>query len=322
MKIKSPLNSAREVGPLIEAGANEFYVGFVDTSPNGGNAFRLLNRRANADASVRSAEELRKIVELAHQQDAAVFVTFNEHSYSESQRPGVTELLYQAAEMGVDGVIAADPGLMLLVQQHRLPLRVAGGVGTGAFNSAAIQFYAALGVSRITLPRELRTDEIAELISRNPSLQYDVIVLNTRCRYIDSCCTFFHPLPSTRLFCRNIRRLEAMNAEGQPVVDDQLEGHFREHRQWDIFCPESEHAGREPCGLCALPALARAGVASLKIAGRSMSAGEKVRCVTLVRRCIELLQVLRDEREYSSAVQQWLGRQCGKPYLCYFPDVL
>ena len=77
-----------------------------------------------------------------------------------------------------------------------------------------------------------------------------------------------------------------------------------------------------PCGLCAMPRLASAGVTSVKIAGRDASTARKIKSVEMVAQvrqkfeksgvnCAkELARNMREQPEH-----------CQEGYMCYYPEV-
>lgn len=321
MKITSPINKLEEVEPLIKAGANEFYLGYLNSETKGGKASDLLNRRSYLSASVNSRDELERIVAKSHKYAVPVFVTFNEHSYSEQQKPRILRLLKDVITAEADGVIVGDPGLMLFIKKQKLKIRLICSVAGGVFNSATSDFYKSLGATRIILPRWLKVEEIKALINKSPHVEYEAFILNARCHFSDCYCNLFHPTKSNDFFCKNINSLKVLNLSGEELTNPQLNQHLAEYKQWNRFCPGSKYANKEHCGLCAIPYLKSSGVTSLKIVGRSRPTDEKIKNVLILRECLQLAEK-NSAKKYQIITRKLVGENCGRPYSCYYPDIL
>jgi U32 family peptidase len=321
MKITSPINKLEEVELLINAGANEFYLGYINPQISGADASNMLNRRSYRDASVSSKKDLEEITMSSHDKGVPVFVTFNEHSYSEIQKPTIMNLISDIIDVKADAIIVGDPGLMLFIREQGIDINMICSVAGGVFNSKTSDFYKSLGVSRMILPRWLRTDEIKALIEKSPDVEYEAFILNARCHFSDCYCNFFHPTKSNQFLCKNVTSLEFLDSSGDIIDNENINQQITEYRQWNRFCPESDYAEKEHCGVCAIPYLKDAGVTALKIVGRARPTEEKIKNIILLRECINLIGE-GDNESFKHKVKKLVGDACGKPYSCYYPDVL
>jgi putative protease len=77
-----------------------------------------------------------------------------------------------------------------------------------------------------------------------------------------------------------------------------------------------------PCALCALHDLARAGVTSVKIAGRGASAFRKLASLQLVRAVLDLVErgATREEAAAGSMALRNTPAFCGARYMCYYRE--
>jgi len=321
MKITSPINKVEEVELLISAGANEFYLGYINPDLKGAEASNMLNRRSYSDASINSKQDLKEITEKAHEYGVPVYVTFNEHSYSDVQKITLTELISDVIDAESDAIIVGDPGLMLFIKEQGLEIDLICSVAGGVFNSKTAEFYKKLGATRIILPRWIRTDEIKTLIKREPNVEYEAFILNARCHFSDCYCNFFHPPKSNQFLCKNVYSLEFLDLNNNPINSLQVREHIKEYKQWNKFCPESKYTDKEHCGVCAIPELRDAGVSALKIVGRARPTEEKINNVVLIKECLNILDNLPNN-QFKYEAKKLVGKACGEPYLCYYPEVL
>ena len=98
-------------------GAEELYLGvmpqsWIDRYGDAG----WLNRRGEGKGNLTAIEQAAQLVALAHAQRLTVSITLNAPAYTAAQLPEIVELVGQLAEIGVDGLIITDPGLMLTLR--------------------------------------------------------------------------------------------------------------------------------------------------------------------------------------------------------------
>ncbi|HEX3014759.1 MAG TPA: U32 family peptidase [Desulfobacteria bacterium] len=107
-------------------------------------------------------DQMRKGVEFAAGHGVKVYVTVNifPHNADLAQLP---EYLTDLAELGVNGLIVADPGVVNLVLKHVPQLPVHLSTQANTTNYASADFWFSLGVKRIVLARELSIQEIQEI---------------------------------------------------------------------------------------------------------------------------------------------------------------
>lgn len=274
MKILSPLSKVSEVQELADAGAKEFYCGIVTKEWEKRFSFiASINLRHDRVANFQSFEELSKAVDLASGNKLPVFCVFNALFYSESQFPLVLDHAKKAIESGISKLIVSDPALISFFKENDLNAEIALSTAAPAFNSAAFSFFKELGVKRIVLPRHLTVEEISCLAKKAKSLglELEAFVMNALCPYIDGLCTLQHvgknpeSVSVKELACRMPFEVQVLSNANETAKRSGLS----RAKTWQNTFPES-------CGLCALPFFEKAGIGSLKIAGRGNSS-EKAR---------------------------------------------
>ncbi|MGE5171835.1 MAG: peptidase U32 family protein [Rudaea sp.] len=310
MRILAPLRAVDELGPLVAAGAHEFYCGVAPPAWESRFGNASVHRRSARSAGVASLEDMRRIVELAG--DRPVFATLNAQSYP----AGAIDVLAEFGRVLVEDVrvaalIVAEIELMLALCERGLAGRIHVSSLACVRNAGAARFYRDLGVSRIILPRHVTLAEIAE-IARS-GVECEAFALNDGCAFEEGTCATTHAFEP---YCAGDRvgraggRLDERYAFWKWTLDN-------------CGCQTSRGYTLGPCGLCALPRLARIGIVSLKVVGREAPLARKVSSVRLAALALGLAQRGADEPAIRDAMVAERGAPelCERAHLCYYPDV-
>jgi putative protease len=343
VKIAAPFTSEEEVLPLIEAGADELYCGYL--SPEWERQFTGLEfERKGAGSNFRDIDRLKRSIARAHKKGIPVYLTLN-GLYVNSQYPLLLDIVDELDALGPDGYIVADIGLLLTLKQRRCARRIHVSTGGTVFNSEAVRFYKSLGVSRIVLDRHTSLSAIKELAGNHPEIDFEVFIMNTLCVYIDGFCTFMHTYG--RESEEDVSKKEWGNEEKLSVVisyDPEAEADACRLRYavdgYDATRGRKITGGIEPtffkhlvdgkeCGACALYDIARTDVASVKIVGRQGNPDDRLRTTRFIRACIDILRSDRGiaRSEYTQKVQSLYRKSfeyktACKGNNCYHPSVL
>jgi collagenase-like PrtC family protease len=320
MKILSPFASSVEVRQLIEAGANELYCGVV--TPDWAKRFTFIgsiNLRHDKAANLSSFKELAAAVKIAEKRNVPVFAAFNAHFYSQQQMPSVLRQAKQALAAGAAGLIIADPILIESIREKFPSANISLSTGQPCFNSNALRFFKQLGVKRIVLPRHLAVNEAVQLSrqAKRLGIETECFVLNAICPFIDGLCTFQHIVePSQQLAvqplaCRMNYSVIVLGNTA-PCKKEIAAAHAK------IWC----NTVYNDCGLCALPFFLKAGVDSVKIAGRANSLQKKLADIAAVKEAISLAKKLPAKKFAEEAGRLYFDLfkrtcQCNN---CYYPS--
>ncbi|GGM11391.1 peptidase [Pseudomonas asuensis] len=89
---------------------------------------------------------------------------------------------------GPDALIMSDPGLIMLVRQAfpQMPIHLS--VQANAVNWASVKFWESQGLSRVILSRELSLDEIEEIRQHVPGVELEVFVHGALCMAYSGRC--------------------------------------------------------------------------------------------------------------------------------------
>lgn len=311
MKILAPLRHSDEVAPLLEAGADEFFCGVTppDWESRFGQAWA--NRRAPQSAGVPDVADFERIADRA--ENRPVYVALNAPCYP----PGAVDLLAAFGEAllekGAAGLIVADMDLLLALVEAGLGPHLHLSSLATCINAGSAKFYRELGIRRIILPRHLTLTEIEAI--QIPGLEFETFLLNDGCVFEEGLCATTH---AAGAFC-------TMDGEGTEGVSTETLERYA-FWKWTLNhcgCRTGNDYPMGPCGLCAIPRLLRAGIASFKVVGREASLPRKEASVRIAALSLRLARGGSTREEIRQAVIDLRGapQMCEERHLCYYPDL-
>ena len=314
MRIVSPVDNLAEALPLLAAGADELYGGYV---PKGWSErfsdFASINQRTFSGAQLESPEELATIVTLCRERGKRFSLTLNAPYYTDTQLPMLLEVVEQAVAAGVNGIILADPGLLRILKRLYPQVEYHASTLAHLLNSSAIAFYRQLGISRAILPRHLTIAEMEAIVAASPDVACDAFLLVGKCPNTEGLCTFHHSSPDKIWPCEIPYQIEPLHGEASPLLQEAMQ------RQGSWAQSDRRHG----CGLCAIPHLARIGIDGLKLVGRGAPSARKIAHVRLVRHMLDLAGEEHDfvsyRQEAMVAHQRNFGADCSRN-VCYYPE--
>lgn len=211
-----------------------------------------------------SFEEIKTAVDLAHAQNARVYVTLNTvmDNADVAALPAYLEALAAAS---VDAFIVSDLGAFSLAQQYAPQVELHVSTQASISNYEAARRWHDLGASRVVLAREMSLEDIAELHAHIPdTLELEAFVHGAMCMAVSGRCLISAALTGrsgNKGFCTQPCRWNyALVEETRPNVyypiEEDARGTYLMNAQ-DLNMIEH------------LDELARAGVDSIKIEGRN-----------------------------------------------------
>jgi U32 family peptidase len=332
MKILAPIRAFDELEMLAASGAEELYCGIMPrewTERYQGAVW--LNRRSPKGSSLETYEELKRLVDGAHALHMPVFITLNAPYYSAEQIPLVIGVARRLSEdVGVDALIVTDINLLLRLSEERLSAALHVSSVAATLNIEAVRFLLNFGPHRVILPRSLTLGEIEAMVNAvGKEVEIEVFALNDGCAFEEGFCATTHH-HAVGAFCTSLSEMRAAFEWRGRIFTSRRERWLRrnlaDYREW-VWYLNGNGCGSTPkglpygpCGLCAIPDLARIGVASLKIVGRESSSFKKFASVKMVRDVVDRVRAgapklhvieraisLRQEPEH-----------CRSGYMCYY----
>ena len=131
-------------------------------------------------------EELAAATFLAHRLGKKIYITVNIFA-REHELKRIPAYLEYLQEIGVDALVIADPGVLLLARKYAPEIPVHLSTQANTTNSLGVEFWKNQGVSRINPARELRFPELAE-IARKAGIEIEVFVHGAMCMSYSGRC--------------------------------------------------------------------------------------------------------------------------------------
>lgn len=302
MKIKSPFAHRKEVKPLCEAGADELFCGIEPYSWRKLYREFCINQRSRG-ANFTKFGDLEKAIAIAHKYRTKVHVTVNAFFYLEEQYEITERIVKDILEIGVDGIILADPVLPLRLNKNLLKDKdIVIGTDAAIFNNAAVKFYKRLGATRIVFPRAMTVTEMEEVVESDRSMEYEVFIIHDLCFFVDGFCTYCKEQSGeikkegrgkSKIYFFSASRLPIRGFGGgcrsrfqrqrRSVGSNRPRGKIKPFTFW-----MKKHI--QGCGACAIYDLRNIGITNLKVLDRNLPAEEKVKATRFIGKCLDLLK--------------------------------
>ena len=166
-EILAPAGTEEAFAAALASGADAVFFGLAEG----------FNARARSTAF--SLEGLPELVRRARRANAKVYLTVNTLVF-ESELETLEAFLRGVAASGVAALIVQDPAVAFLARRLAPELRLHASTQMTISSPEGAEFAATLGMSRVVLPRELNTKEIA-LFMHESSLESKVFVHSALC---------------------------------------------------------------------------------------------------------------------------------------------
>ncbi len=246
-------------------------------------------------------EELFAAVRLAHGMGKKVYVTANVLARN-GDFARLQEYLPYLEQIGVDGAIVSDVGVVDLCKKVAPALPIHLSTQANTTNKYAVRFWREQGVSRIVLARELSLAEIAEIHDFTPEMELEAFVHGAMCISYSGRCLLSDYLDgrsSNRGACvqscrwrYEVRALNATNGQSVwlPIEEDERGTYIFNSKDLNM--------------LARLEELEKAGVSSFKIEGRMKSGYYLATVINAYRRAMDGGARAMSERELTAVAHR------------------
>lgn len=153
-RLLAPAGSMEALQAAVYSGADAIYAG--------GQGFNARSFAANFDS-----EQLKEAVAFCHLYGVEFYQTLN-ILVSDREREDFFKQAAYANEIGVDGVIVQDLGMVKLIRESFPDLCISGSTQMSVCNLDGVLQAAELGMNRVVLARELPLSEIAYICAHSP----------------------------------------------------------------------------------------------------------------------------------------------------------
>ena len=234
VEVLAPAGDGEALRAAVFAGANAVYLGLKQFS-------------ARRTAGNFDAQQLKEAVAFCHARDVRVHAAVNTTAFS-GELGLLAGTIRMAAGAGVDALIVQDLATAALARQMAPGLALHGSTQLTVHTLSGVRQLAEMGFERAILARELSLAEIAAITKESP-IEIEVFVHGALCMSVSGQCYM-----SAFLGGRSGNRGECAGPCRLPFAAD---GSGAAHLSL-----------KDLCAVGSLPALAEAGVASVKIEGR------------------------------------------------------
>jgi putative protease len=303
LELVCPAGSLPALKVAVDNGADCVYLGFRDDT-NARNFTGL-----NFDA-----ENARTGIAYAHAKNAKVFLALNTYPRTAGWERW-KKSIDQAADLGMDAIILADPGLMQYAMKTQPQMHLHLSVQGSATNYEAINFYHEhFGIRRAVLPRVLSFAQVEELSGSTP-VELELFGFGGLCVMVEGRCSLSSYVtgesPNNCGVCsppkavRWQQTAKGLESRLNGVLIDQYTD--KENAGYPTLCKgrfevggETYYAMEEPTSLNTmelLPEMLRIKVRGLKIEGRQRSPAYVAQVTQVWREAID--QCMKDPPGFS-----------------------
>lgn len=150
MELLSPAGNFEKLKAAVRFGADAVFMG--------GPAFGL---RANAGNF--SFDEMEEAFKYLHDRGKKGYVTVNIYPQTH-ELDDIRKYLKKCEQLGADALIISDPGIFSIVKQEGIKTPVSISTQANTTNLAAVNFWASLGAHRVIMAREVRKEDLIEIM--------------------------------------------------------------------------------------------------------------------------------------------------------------
>ena len=310
VKIVAPLTETNDFELFSDAGADEFYCGFVPFEwLSKFHSLVPLNRRESfSQTSIHDWTSVRILFRKAERYGKQINITFNAHYYLKEAYPILADILERLWDIGCQNIIVADPGLLLFLSRHHHPFSIHISGELPVYNECALDILKQFNVRRVIFPRKIRIEDMKDIINHQErGLEFESFVLNTYCLFSGGFCNSLH-LSGYDHLCRIPRQLVRFDNDQDCIERDvQYNMHVkgttpcRSKRKVPI---QQHHAfGSDGCGICRIKELYESGVSFLKIVGRGFPQEQIIRDIHNTAKAISLIHESDDIPDFRRKIQ-------------------
>lgn len=315
MKALVPFNNEDYFEAYSQAGAGEFYIGFYDEAwQMKFGEYADLNRLTGYKESANryTFEQVLPIIKMVKEKRLSIYVTFNASIYTQEQLDFLERYMPPLHDAGVDGIIVSCPELVEIGKKYRINAVIS--TIAGIYNSDIAKFYWKLGVERIILPRDLSVDDIEQIVTSVPDVEYEVFMMRNGCTFSDSNCLGLHRFEKSAI-CATLCNAPSQltYAAGGFQVKHNIEmNNLLLHNIFHSYA----------CGLCSLYRFVKMGITAGKIVGRTDDFEEVCEDIKLICDNVNIAKQCKSEEEYLEKMRFPSKNMimCKMGMSCYYPE--
>ena len=313
MRILAPLKGFEQIDALISANPDEVYLSFVDNVWNNKYGdFNEINRMSSFGPRANFTGQNNAMIAIRKMNNAGIkcYLAINSPSYSNSQIAYLKQVIDSFAKLGC-GFIVGTLSLAAYCAEKNYQCTIS--TMSGIYNSLSVKALLDLGVKRLIFPRDISIENMAKIVSKYPSIEYEAFLMRNGCRYSDSNCLSFHARRHNSL-CYYLD-----NSKTQMLINNTV-------NKFDFYGNHAIYKNvfhKKACGLCSIYRLIESGITAVKIVGRADNPSELIEDICLVKQSIDLAQRCSTEQMYleQMTLSDGILEQCLYGLNCYYPCI-
>lgn len=322
MKVLAPLSRIENYEPLTEAGADEFFAGFISYEwVKKYHAVFPINRREYifGDFNLVSLNTMKVLRKKVDKYGANIKITFNGHYYLPEQLEMVAETIKMLMDIGYDTFIISDLALLIYLREKGINCIVHLSGEMQILNEFTIRLINQFDITRVIFPRLATLHDMENAINGSglKYKEYEAFIMNSFCPMDGGLCNAIH--------CEDIPKLCWVKAHCKTFDENSKaftkeRGSMPKHaHSMQLIDSNLKGAGREGCGLCAVKSLEDIGITNLKIVGRGENLEGLIRDVKTVKEVVNLSKTIsHNELFVETVINKFYNGDClGR--LCYYP---
>ena len=236
-----------------------------------------------------SLDDMREGIDFVHRAGKKIYLTLNLYTHNRDVEK-LPHFVNTLRELGPDGVLIADPGVFLYLQEHAPELRRFVSTQANICSYQTVKFWQSLGADLCVLGREVSYQEMKEIREKCPDIELETFIHGAMCMsYSGRClisnfladrsanqgkcahCCRWHYKLHLRFKDGTVKDLE-ITPENKDLFEFLAEEDFRPGELYEIV--EDDHGAyilnsKDMCMMPRLNHILDLGLNSLKIEGRN-----------------------------------------------------
>ena len=297
------LTTVENIKELIDAGVDEFYMGYMPKEWYQRYGWEISTNRRYFPVipHIIDPQKAKELIALIHARNKKVFLALNELYYVQQQYPLLFKIIDLFEGFNIDSYIVSDLAFILTMKKKGITREIHLSSCAGLYNLSALLLYQDLGIKRFILPRKISVGEVVTFLNNTPNeVSFEVFLIGEWCKFSDAFCFSSHGF-NRENFCVTRFRKYLVNKKD-----------FSE-KDFDLSC-----ANIVPwCGLCIVPQLEKYKKRIIfKLALRSACSPD-IENIVLVKRVAKLL---KKKNINAKQCRETLGNAC-KAAACAYEKV-
>jgi len=187
------LDEKSSIDALLALGIKQFFVGYLTPEWIATYGSQISpNRRYRIKEQFLNLEQLSATVQRIRQADGEVFLALNAPSFNTTTIDDVQAMVTAAKDMAFNGIIAGSLSLLLHLKEIGYDNIVISNL-LGCYSAEAVSFFVdQFHPYKVVLPRDLRHEEIANIVQKHPTTRFEVFLFGDHCRLSEANCFVEH----------------------------------------------------------------------------------------------------------------------------------